>query len=117
MHHRGACAWRTTLPSCGADEVIFQPCGVDTRLKRHNPGASRVNFEPGNHRSRTGPPAAGAARERPLAYTAFCYDHWPVYWRFESAVAGSPHRGGELAHSAIQEVAARWPAVLGSASP
>ncbi|MEV0696072.1 hypothetical protein [Streptomyces sp. NPDC050388] len=53
----------------------------------------------------------------PLAYAAFCHNHWSVYWRFGSAIAGSPHQGGELARAALREVADRWPAVLGSASP
>ncbi|MFJ4688846.1 hypothetical protein [Streptomyces sp. NPDC088789] len=52
----------------------------------------------------------------PLAYAAFCHEHWTVYWRFGSAVAGSPRRGHELARAALREVAAHWMAILGSAS-
>ncbi|MEV5730770.1 hypothetical protein AB0N50_34045 [Streptomyces pharetrae] len=86
-------------------------------LQRHDPGGSRATFLPGHldpvlsHRPLAPPVSA------PLAFTAFCHDHWPVYWRFSSTAAGSPHRGGELARAALQEVAARWPMVLGSASP
>lgn len=86
-------------------------------LQRHGPGGPRATFHPGHldtvlaHR-----PLATPVRA-PLAFTAFCHDHWPVYWRFSSTTAGSPHRGGELARAALQEIAACWPAVLGSASP
>ncbi|MGM9335976.1 hypothetical protein [Streptomyces murinus] len=85
-------------------------------LQRHDPGGSRATFEPSHldpvpaHRPLTPPVSA------PLVYTAFCYDHWPVYCRFGSTVAGSPHRGSELARAALREIAVRWPVLLGSAA-
>ncbi|MFH9674924.1 hypothetical protein ACH4L5_22020 [Streptomyces sp. NPDC017405] len=90
---------------------------MNTMLQRHDPGGSRATFPPCHfdpalaHRPLALPVSA------PLAFTAFCHDHWPVYWQFSSTAAGSPHRGGELARAALQEVAARWLAVLGSPSP
>ncbi|MCZ0974705.1 hypothetical protein O1L55_32465 [Streptomyces albulus] len=85
-------------------------------LQCHDPGGSRATFEldylvPALVHRPLAPPV-----NAPLAYTAFCHDHWPVYWRFGSAVAGSSHRGGELARAALREIAARWPVLLGSAS-
>lgn len=86
-------------------------------LKRHDPRGSRADREPSNR----DPALADQPLVKPvtasLAYAAFSRDRWPVYWRFGSAVAGSRHRGGELARAALSEVAARWPALLGSASP
>ncbi|AUH40550.1 hypothetical protein CXR04_10085 [Streptomyces sp. CMB-StM0423] len=85
-------------------------------LLRNGPGGARATLQPGHpdyvlpHQSLAPPTSA------PVTYSAFCQDHWPVYWRFGCAVACSPNRGGELARAALQEVAARWPTVLGSAS-
>ncbi|MFF5721395.1 hypothetical protein [Streptomyces buecherae] len=89
---------------------------MDNVPKRHALGGTRASIE-------LAPPTAPAAHPlvesvgATLTYTAFCHDHWPVYQRFSSAIAGSPHRGNELARTALCAVAAHWPAVLGSASP
>lgn len=84
--------------------------------KRHDLRRPRANCKPSvNHSQLCRPPTRPGSA--PLAYMVFCNDHWPVYWRFSSVVVGSPHRGEELARAALSKVAARWPAVLGSASP
>lgn len=85
-------------------------------LQRHDPGGSRATLEPSDPAPvLTLRPLTLPARA-PLVYTAFCYDHWPVYWRFASIVTGSPHRGIELARDALREIAVRWPVLLGSAA-
>ncbi|MBB5939948.1 hypothetical protein FHS42_007046 [Streptomyces zagrosensis] len=80
--------------------------------QRHVLAGTRANSELGS----TARPL-GESVSAPLAYTAFCHDHWPVYRRFSSSIAGSPRRGSDLARIALSVVATHWPVVLGSASP
>ncbi|MFD4575764.1 hypothetical protein ACFWNK_12240 [Streptomyces sp. NPDC058417] len=89
---------------------------MNTMLQRHDPGGSRAVLEPGHLDPGWAHPPLTPPMTAPLVYMAFCHDHWPVYSRFATTVAGSPHRGRELARAALREIAVRWPVLLGSSA-
>nr|WP_145491990.1 MULTISPECIES: hypothetical protein [Streptomyces] len=59
----------------------------------------------------------GAGLGAAAAYTAFCHDHRPVYEQYAGAVTGSTPCGLILAHEALRELAAQWPAAQRGAGP
>ncbi|MEU6406226.1 hypothetical protein [Streptomyces sp. NPDC046985] len=52
-----------------------------------------------------------------VAYAVFCCEQWPIYSRFAAVVTGNVSFGRDLARSVLEELGARWPAALRSASP
>ncbi|MEU0844047.1 hypothetical protein ABZ370_31850 [Streptomyces sp. NPDC005962] len=52
-----------------------------------------------------------------VSYTVFCCDHWVVYRRFGTAVAGSVHGGVGIARAALRDLGEQWERALRTSSP
>ncbi|MEU0305388.1 hypothetical protein [Streptomyces cyaneofuscatus] len=71
--------------------------------------------------ARTAPRAcgvpAGQGPRSPLAYDAFCRDHWPVYLAYATVAAGCPRIGADIARGALRDLTFRWDTALSAAAP
>ncbi|MCA1272053.1 hypothetical protein LCE32_18635 [Streptomyces sp. 7G] len=60
---------------------------------------------------------SGQGLRSPLAYDAFCRDHWPVYLTYATVASGCPRVGADAARSALRDLAFRWDTALSAAAP